>query len=487
MPRSLPTIIGPILLVLTAALSCAQEKAGLLTKKYPPEAIRQDIRLLDSVVMKLHPGIGIYCSAADMQAGFSACSKAVTDSITQREFRLQLKLLLDQLHCGHTEVLYSKPFYKQLRPLKLNYSPLVFVPVENKVYVLGYLGKKQDSIIKKGTQVTQINGITVDSMLRHSARYISSDGLSMSGKQHYVQLAFNSVFPALFGRPDTFDIQFLEGNQLKQAKFAAVQLKSMPVLPLGAKDDSLFRKFKQAAISYRYLDSAKTTMLMKISKFSHVGDKKAYRKLFRKLQKNNCTNLVIDLRNNGGGSIANSYRLLSYLLTESRTQTLKTRVKHYPYRHYTRGDVAFRFTRFAYKTVGTYTSRHDTDVFVYTIKPKTKNHFNGKVVVLINGGSFSASCLVASYLKASDRAVFIGEETGGGEEGCNAGITPYYRLPNTGIQVRLPAFRVEHDVCPQPKGHGVMPDIETKYRFKDIVTRRDLDILKVKELLNLPE
>src|SRR5205085_3327177 len=128
---------------------------------------------------------------------------------------------------------------------------------------------------------------------------------------------------------------------------------------------------------------------------------------------------------------------------------------------------------------------HDTDYFIYTIRPRRRNHYSGKLMVLINGGSFSASSLVASYLKDRNRALFIGEETGGAQEGCNAGITPYYKLPNTKIRIRMPAFRIIHDVCPKITGRGVMPDYMTDYSLDNILTRKDLDLKKAKELAGL--
>ncbi len=471
------------LVLLTSLTACRETKPSLLSKKFSPEDLKKDTEILRKVVLAMHPAVGIYKSSAQVQRDFDLFQEQLRDSMTQREFRLRIKLMLDELHCGHTEVLYSRRFYRQVKKLKINYSPYVFLPVQNKVHVLGYLGKKQDSLIRKGAVVETINGVTADSILRYSKRFVSSDGYGTSGKDYFMQLGFNSYFPALFGRPDTFSLTVQDGRQHRSIRYPAVKLKSLPSLPLGAKDDSLFHRFRRAKIKYRYTDSTTSVLLMKLEKFSHGGETRAYRSIFRQLKKNKTEHLIIDLRGNGGGSLANSYRLLSYLMDTSATQTLKSRVRHYPYRRYTSGDLAFRFTRLAYKVIGRHEVKHDTDYFIYTIHPKKKNHYDGKVYVLINGGSFSASCLVASYLKKSGRAVFVGQETGGGEEGCNAGITPFYTLPETGIQVRVPAFRVEHDLCRSPLGQGVRPDYSIEYGFKDLVSRRDLELMKVKELI----
>jgi hypothetical protein len=463
-----------------------KKKQSLFTKKYSPRQVKEDAFVFRDVVLAMHPSVGIYQPREYYVKLLDDFVQSLNDSLTQKEFRLKLKLVADELHCGHTEVLYSPAFYKEIARMKLNFSPFIFIPVQNKVYLLANLNKRQDSLMKKGAEITRINGISVDSMMRYSKRFISSDGFNQSAKEHYLQLGFNSYYVGLFGRPDTFNVEYTDGKSLKTVKYAAFKPKNIPALPLGPKDDSLFTRFKKAGIRYRYLDKDKKTMLMRIERFSHRFDMHAYRKIFRKLRRNKSENLVIDLRNNGGGSLANSYRLLSYLIDTATTQTLRTSIRNYPYRKYTSGNIWFRFTRLAYKIIGKKRTVNDTDNFVYTIRPRKRNHFNGKVYVLINGGSFSASSLVAAYLKYKNRAVFIGEETGGTAEGCNAGITPYYKLPNTGIRVRMPAFRIVHDVSPLITGAGVMPDYRTEYTFRDIITRRDLELLKVKELLKIP-
>jgi hypothetical protein len=481
--------LKPFLIFIFIALGLvhgySQKKEPLLTKKYSPAQLQQDAALLKDVLLAMHPAIGIYKTKDYYVQLFNAFINSLKDSLTEKQFRLRTKLIVDELHCGHSEVLYSAPFYKEVNKIKQNYSPYIFLPVQNKVYMIANLNKKQDTTLKKGTEITKINGVAVDSILRYSKRFISTDGFNETAKNHYVQLGFNSYYLGLFGRPDTFEVEYKSGKDLKKMKYAALKLKDLPALPLEPKKDTLLIRYKNAKMAYRFLDGEKKSMLLKIEKFSHKQDLRAYRKIFRKLKKNRSENLIIDLRNNGGGSLANSYRLLSYLIDTACKQTLRTNIKNYPYKKYTHGNIGFKLTRLAYKLIGEKKTVHDTDNFIYRIKPRKKNHYYKKIYVLINGGSFSASCLVAAYLKMDNRATFIGEETGGTIEGCNAGITPFYKLPNTKIRVRVPAFRIIHDVCPKITGHGIIPDYKIEYSFKDILAKRDLELLKAKELLNI--
>jgi len=459
-------------------------KESILVKKYSPKQLKEDAELMKNVTLAMHPVIGIYKSRTFYNKLFDDFINELKDSLNEKEFRIKTKLLLDEVHCGHTEALQSKAYYKEIVKQNHNYSPYFFLPIKNKVFVLASFNKKKDTLLKKGTEIIEINGIAVDSMLRYCKRFISSDGFNQSGKDHYIQSGFNSFYHSLFGRPDTFTVKYMAGKNIKTLKYAAFKTKTIPNIPLGLKADTLFTRYRLAKMQFKYLDAGNKTMHLKIDAFSRRRTNKAYRRIFRKLKKNKTENLIIDLRNNGGGSLENSYNLLSYLIDSSQTQTLRTPLKSYPYKKYTRGNVFFKLMRLGFSVIAKKRTINDTDNFVYSINPRKKNHYDKKIFVLINGGSFSASCLVAAYLKVNKRAVFIGEETSGAIEGCNAGITPYYTMPNTQIKIRMPVFRIVHDVSPKITGHGIIPDYTTEYTMKDILNKRDLDMHKVRELIN---
>ena len=101
------------------------------------------------------------------------------------------------------------------------------------------------------------------------------------------------------------------------------------------------------------------------------------------------------------------------------------------------------------------------------------NHFTGKIYVLINGGSFSASCLLSSTLKANKDITFVGEETGGGFNATVAGLLPVLSLPNSKLPLRLGLMDVKTSNQTDVFGHGIYPDKEIIPTIQDKIDNKD--------------
>lgn len=474
---------GLLFIALGFNLVSAQTQS-LLTKKYGPNQLKQDATIMRDAIMRMHPVVGIYESRTYYDKLFNDYINSLTDSLTEKQFRIKTKQVIERLHCGHTDIMYSKNYLKTLKKAKFNFPRYYLIPVEDKVYVLGGLNRKQDTILKPGTIITKINGVPADSFYRFAQSLITIDGHIKESKKLYGQMGYSSYYLTLLNYPDTIKYEYVQNGKTQVLKSASFNAVNIPDFSLRRKDDTLFTKYKRAKMRYRYMDEDKKTMHLNIQSFSHRKYTKAYRKIFKQLQKNKTENLIIDLRYNGGGSLGNSMLLMKYLLNEPVKQTSYTTIKKYPLKKYTKGNVMFRFTRIYFKLFSKRRVNGDTTYFTMKIKPRKKYHYNNKVYVLTNGGSFSASCLVSAYLKETDRATFIGRETGGTIEGCNAVITAYYKLPNTKAKVRVPTFRLLHDVYTKGNtGHGIIPDYETNYTFKDLFYKKDLEMEKVMELI----
>ncbi|HKK61531.1 MAG TPA: S41 family peptidase [Bacteroidales bacterium] len=110
--------------------------------------------------------------------------------------------------------------------------------------------------------------------------------------------------------------------------------------------------------------------------------------------------LIIDIRDNGGGSLQNGIRLAS----------------------------AFTDTGFVYARSRIKTGPAEDDFAPWEdleITPRDGDRYTGKIVLLTNKYSYSASTFFAQMMKSHPRAVLIGDHTGGG-----GGIPAYGELPN---------------------------------------------------------
>ena len=109
-------------------------------------------------------------------------------------------------------------------------------------------------------------------------------------------------------------------------------------------------------------------------------------------------------------------------------------------------------------------------------------NFDGSLYVLTSKETFSAASIFVASLKAERKVTIIGEETGGGEAGTEGNYFNIVKMPNSGLLLRLPRYRVLSATTNRKSTHGVMPDVPVT---DDIVQNlnTDLVIKKLKELI----
>ena len=95
------------------------------------------------------------------------------------------------------------------------------------------------------------------------------------------------------------------------------------------------------------------------------------------------------------------------------------------------------------------------------------NNFKGKIYVLINGGSYSASSIISSNLKSTQRAFFVGEETGGTYNGTVAAQWALVELPNSKVELNIGLGVVSATGKTEIVGRGIFPDKEILPTLED--------------------
>jgi len=125
----------------------------------------------------------------------------------------------------------------------------------------------------------------------------------------------------------------------------------------------------------------------------------------------------------------------------------------------------------------TVVSTVDRDGYKDTSRSTRKCVTDKPVVVLINGGSASASEILSGALKDNGRALIVGENSFG--KGL---VQEINRLPNgAGINITIQKYLTPNGTDINKK--GIAPDVEVKLTEEDIKNKKDPQLVKANELL----
>ncbi|MEO6221471.1 MAG: S41 family peptidase [Ginsengibacter sp.] len=478
------------LLILPILFSCSVSKNYDPNKKYSQTTLRKDYTFLKNVFEEKHPSLYWYTPKDSMDYFFDEGYKAITDSMTELQFGWKIIApLTSTIHCGHTSFSMSKGWNKFIKNKRIPSFPLYLKIWGDTMVVVNNLNPK-DSVIKRGTIITSINGIRNGDMIRRMFEFMVEDGYSNNVNYIRLSASFPYFHRNIFGLFKTYNVGYID----------SIGIEKTIILPYFAPpEDSLGRRKKhlpgvrkrkptraEKQENIRSLSVDTSAALMTINSFTKAHLRHFFKTSFRHLKKEKVQNLIVDIRANGGGDI-NNYVLLTKFL---RNTPFKVADSAYAvsntFRPYT-PHISFGF----FNNIGLlFVAKKKRDGkyhFGYwerhTFRPKRNNHFPGNVYVLTNGLTFSASSLFCNAVKGQENVTLVGEETGGGWYGNSGIMIPDIILPETKLRVRLPFFRLVQYHHIHVKGIGVMPDVYVGPNVKDIITQEDTKIERIRRMI----
>ena len=491
MKKFLPAVLWVFVSLLL--FSCAGTKNYSPSKKYPRQALQEDYSLLRDILEKKHPSLYWYTPQDSMNFYFDKYYAAIKDSMTEQQFTWHiLAPLVDKINCGHTSVGSSKAYRKWLDGKTLPSFPLFFKVWNDTMAVSGNLNRR-DSIFKRGTIVTSVNGLNTKQLIDRIFNYLPQDGYA--NNLNYIRMSAN--FPYyhrnIFGLSNKYKVTYLDNNGVERTTevplWAPVRdttkrpgdsiKRPRPPKPPKVPKEKRLERLRSFSI-----DSSGLMATMTLNTFSNGRLRTFFRQSFKKMRQQKIPNLILDVRSNGGGKVMTSTLLTKYL---SRTN-FKVADSVYskargvgPYGKYIKGGFLNSIEMFFISKKKSDGNYHIGHLERKLYKPKKKNHYDGKVYVLINGPSFSATSLMCNTLKGQKDILLVGEETGGSWHGNNGIMIPDIKLPHTKTTVRLPLFRlIQYNHVPKT-GTGVVPDWYIGTSYDALIKGYDYKLKEVKE------
>jgi hypothetical protein len=438
-------------------------------KKLSRSELNEDLNYLQSALYSSHPSIFRYTCKSQLDSNFNA--NEFSDSATTLELEKRIRSILCHVGCGHTSIYRSVVNPDQLiLPFRFYYDG------KNLWVRYGLI----DSLSKfNGYKVFAINNHRIEELIGEMKNYHSSDGynqtlfLRLINYEYFFNWLYNFYFDC--DSVKTLNLLSQEGD--------SINLNAKTIAEPKNHNYDIDRKYKICRYHYLNIDTSTNTAFLKIESFSiHPGiARPKYKKVFKELKSLQTQNLVIDLRDNGGGLAFNANLLLSYLVNDY-AYFIDKRNNRELFRYLTPfNKCIYPFTYLLHNSLYLRKNKivRDSSIIVeHNVKDKKKYHFNDNVYVITNGMTFSSASYVASVLKYKCKAILVGQETGGGEAGCNGEYLPFIKLPSSKIKILIPQSHLNNNVV-EDQGHGVIPDFETNYTVEDIIFGRDIDLDEV--------
>ncbi|MFH6992348.1 S41 family peptidase [Flavobacterium sp. FlaQc-48] len=466
-------------------------------EKFTVEQLKQDLTTFKQIREKANSGLYKYRTKKQIDSIYSWAFAQLNNPKDLVDFYKIIVQITDFEGSVHNDTALPDAF-------KNNISGKVFFPYPVKLISNKIVVNFKNTEIPVGSEIYSVNGISANIFLRDLSKYYTTDGFNKSGKSIGITSSFSRYFEMEYGPKDTFLVEYsLPGETQKRSKSLAgvsnderkENFKNRYSLP----SDSL--QFTKAKKKYSFKIISPNTAMLAVHSFAIGGNAKAKEHLIYKKYLDSCfqmlsvhpeiKNLIVDVRNNGGGSDPNDLVTFSYLTQKTYRENKSAYInfQKIPFLPYFVYEETENEKKLEEKNDFEAELKEEYPILKGKIYPQDlkfnrllqpdKNTFKGQVYLLISPRVASAGSLFASLVAGKTSAIIIGEETMGGYFGHNGHTPIEYELPNTKIKTTFSIVNLEQDVPKKPNqlfGHGVMPDHEITQPFDDFMQNKDTQL-----------
>lgn len=448
------TMLTPVSVVAQQPMETAAYQPRIISA----EDARADVALLRRGFETIHPGLYRYASKKEIDAAFAMLEEAASGPITELALHREIALMLAKIHCDHTKAEMSDALtkYRESNPTHL---PFRFRLIEGRMIVISNDGQPSSPPI--GSEILTVNGITVPNLLIKLGKTVAYDGdtdqaiaVKLGDDSDLMGDDFNEYYPSFFGFPAEWNIGWktIGSATALQSTLKPVTFESW--IKLDAPGGKYRNEFYNS-VTWRMAGKVARLKIDTFVNYRNPVQPTAFLGgFFKTMQSEDIEHLILDLRNNGGGSEDVSIALGRFLFDRpflwSKPVRYKTlRIGELAEHIETWGDREARFnppSSLFKKTADGWYDRipvskapeNSDDESTVEHQIVGADRFTGRLTVLSGPQNGSGGTRTIAQLKEKAGATIIGEDSSGSAEGPTSGSVFLMTLPKSGLKVRIP-------------------------------------------------
>ena len=401
------------------------------TYLYSAAEVEEDFDQLVAFFENNNPGI--FVDPKVLRDTIAAQRALIRDGMTEMEILYLLQPVVAAYNDGHSFI------FNSLETYEYNIENAKFLPfdvnvVEGELYITGSTFEYD---VELGSRILTINGDTASEIFAKFILSFPTDGANESSLYYHLNDNFRGRYFRFYDNPETFTIEYIEYSTGIQKE----------VVVEGMLWDDIYADVVQEEYIPWEAEYTDTYAIMTLNTFYPTSTRTQdmfynfFEEFFTEVDSRGIQNVILDLRDNGGGDPRIASDLFSYLAAYSQ-----------PYH----SDRAY----------GSLPELKQN-------QPLSSPHFDGNVYTLIGGGSFSSTGHFVSLMKHQNIGLFIGEESEGSYVCTAMGMSIELNNTNIWVESSTEIFEVDVDIEAFTYGRGIMPDYEVSLTLDDYLNGTD--------------
>jgi hypothetical protein len=439
------------IIILSIGFSFGQSVDTL--KLYSINELRNDVDSLTKYIEETHPNAFYKFPKDNFYKEADSIKSVIIKPLTIFDFYFLVSPLVAKLEDGHTSI--QPPIFEYMKtnpcilPYKFKFS------VNEPYIVFDRAAKTITSQIPDSAEILSINGI--------ESKRIINDLINMnSGESKSFRLVrdkdyFFFYLNGLYGINSNYAVTYKFKNKLETKNIPCI---TVDLLNQKQKLDTSIKKVNKPKNYSISLNKENKTATINFLSFEDMGAFKLFMdSSFQQIKENKIENLIIDIRNNGGGNSDIGDEFFQYISHKNFKQFAKSKIKY------------SRLQKESYKNW--FIKTQDSSWLETTTKPnglieefndskliklcKNQLRFNGNVFLLTSTYTFSSAASFAQCFKFYKMGKIIGEETGGLLV-CYGDVINA-TLPATKLNLSISHKMFYETGATENDFHGTIPDI----------------------------